>query len=351
MIPDNAYAELGLTPGASEDEVKAAWRRLASQWHPDRNRSAAAISRMQRINQAIEQIRQSDGGHDDPDERDEAPVADADVHADAAASPAQARTISRKVKLTLEEAAAGCIKALRGKLIDRCTLCAGAGFRVVAGVCAECNGRGAVRRSAWFGWSGLSTRCTACGGDGVARQGCDACNASGKLPAREYRMNVRISHGVRDGDLLHVGQRRQSAGHPAVQLNLRVEVLPHALFELEADGTVRCEVPVDGFAWIANRAIDVPTLTGMQRLQLSRDCLSYRLRGQGFPTERRGPCGDQVVELAPIFPERLGTDQEILLDQLIAASSAPGGSVAATRLGDWRRALHSWEQGRARRSR
>ena len=136
-----------------------------------------------------------------------------------------------------------------------------------------------------------------------------------------------------------------------MQLNLRVAVLPHALFELGADGTVRCEVPVDGFAWIANRSIDVPTLTGMQRLQLSRDCLSYRLRGQGFPKERRGPCGDQLVEVAPIFPEQLGTDQEILLDQLIAASSGPLGSATATRLGDWRRALQSWEQGRTRHGR
>ncbi|HWI11106.1 MAG TPA: DnaJ C-terminal domain-containing protein [Burkholderiaceae bacterium] len=347
MIPDNAYAELGLAPGASDDEVKTAWRRLASQWHPDRNRSAAAIGRMQRINQAIEQIRQFDGGQAARDESNETPAGDAD----AAGSQAQVRTISRKVKLTLEEAAAGCVKALRGKLIDRCAPCAGTGFCVIGGACTECKGRGSVRQPAWFGWSGASTRCTACGGDGVARQGCDACSASGKLPPREYRINVRIPHGVRDGDLLHVGQRRQSSGHPAVQLNLRVEVLPHALFELDADGTIRCEVPVDGFAWIANRSIDVPTLTGMQGLQLSRDCLSYRLGGQGFPKERRGPCGDHLVELAPIFPERLGTDQEILLDQLIAASSGPGGSAAATRLGDWRRALQSWELGRTPRGR
>jgi molecular chaperone DnaJ len=347
VSPDNAYAELGLAPGASDDEVKTAWRRLASQWHPDRNRSAAAISRMQRINQAIEQIRRSDAGHDASDETRESPAGTSD----AKGSHAQPRTISRKIKLTLEEAAAGCVKTLRGKLVERCSSCAGAGFRLIGGACSECNGMGAVRQRAWFGWSAAPTECAACGGDGIAKQVCDACEGAGKLPAREYRVNVRIPHGVRDGDHLHVGQRRETAGHPAVQLNLRVELLPHALFELDADGTVHCEVPVDGFAWIANRLIDVPTLTGIQRLQLSRDCLSYRLGGQGFPRERRGPCGDQLVKVQPVFPERLGTDQEILLDQLMAASSGPRGSATGTRLGDWRRALQSWEQARTRRSR
>jgi molecular chaperone DnaJ len=304
LNPDNAYAELGLTPGASEDEVKAAWRRLASQWHPDRNRSAAAISRMQRINQAIEQICRTDVGHDVSNKNREAPAGTPD----AGGSHAKARTISRKIKLTLEEAAAGCIKVLRGNWIERCSPCAGVGFRVIGGACSECNGVGAVRPRAWFGWSGVPAECSACGGDGVAKQACDACNGTGKLPQREYRMNVRIPHGVRDGDQLHVGQRPQRAGHPVVQLNLRVELLPHALFELDADGAVHCEVPVDGFAWIANRSIDVPTLTGMQRLQLSRECLSYRLGGQGFPSERRGPRGDQLVTILPVFPERLGVD-------------------------------------------
>jgi molecular chaperone DnaJ len=57
------------------------------------------------------------------------------------------------------------------------------------------------------------------------------------------------------------------------------------------------------------------------------------------------------VRLRPVFPERLGVDQEILLDQLIATSSGAPGSATATRLGDWRRLLQTWEQGRTRHSR
>lgn len=83
-------------------------------------------------------------------------------------------------------------------------------------------------------------------------------------------------------------------------------------------------MPVDGFAWIANRLISVPTLSGLQPLHLSRDQLAYRLKKHGFPVERRWSRGDHLVTVQPIFPERLSTDQDILLDQLIAASSDPG---------------------------
>ncbi|MBK6851216.1 MAG: J domain-containing protein [Burkholderiales bacterium] len=62
MTADKAYAELGLAPGASEAEVKMAWRRLASRWHPDRNKSAEAIAKMQRINEALAQIREATSG-------------------------------------------------------------------------------------------------------------------------------------------------------------------------------------------------------------------------------------------------------------------------------------------------
>jgi molecular chaperone DnaJ len=365
---DHAYAELGLAPGASESEVKGAWRRLASLWHPDRNPSAAAMEKMQRINRALEQIRRSSLADDamgptGNTASDRAPGGDDTAGGDAPGAkrgsragdaPAgdtgsPSRTLSRKVKLTLEEAAAGCIKVMRGKVIDRCESCAGAGCRLPGGACPECAGAGAVRQRAWFGWFGVAAECAACDGDGMERLVCDACEGTGKLPARDYRVDVRIPHGVRDGDLLHAGGRKPRPGHLDVRLDLQVELVPHALFELAPDGTVHCEVPVDGFAWIANRSIDVPTLTGLQRLQLSREQLSYRLSGQGFPVDRRGPRGDQLVRLRPAFPERFSADQNILIDQLVASASSPDGSPSAKRLADWRKALRAWEQARTRR--
>lgn len=344
-----AYAELGLAPGASEAEVKVAWRRLASQWHPDRNPSAAAIDRMKRINQAIERIRAGRSDMPRPSEAGTraAPAADAaadrattgSATTDAGTSDRAAhayRTISRKVKLTLEEAAAGCVKVVRGRVVDVCGACTGAGMHKLGTACAACQGDGTVQRG-WYGWFGARTQtCEACHGDGIARQACLQCAGKGRLPPRAYQVNVRIPHGVRDGDVLHVGARQQP-------LDLRVEVLPHPLFTLDRDGTLHCEVPVDGFAWIAQRTIEVPTLFGLRRLPLSRDHLSYRLEGLGFPVTRQGVRGVQLVRLKPVFAPRLTSDQEILLDQLMAAA-APADCPAVARLSEWRRTLRTWER-------
>jgi molecular chaperone DnaJ len=371
---DNAFAILGLAPGATEVEAKAAWRRLVSQWHPDRNASASAVAKMQRINQAFKEIRRS-GFPDGPDlssadgstparpeqaRRSEDsngadPCGDSrDTHGNGSGDddPGASRTdgtdrhgraINRKVKLTLEEAAAGCTKVLQGRITDACTACAGVGYQVLTGACPQCEGSGAVRERAWYGWLGTPVECTACHGGGVARQPCRACDGTGKLAARRYRINVRIPHGARDGDLLHVDGRRARPGQPSDDFNLRVEVSGHAFFKLDDDGTISCEIPVDGFAWIANRSISVPTLGGLQSMQLHRDQRSYRLRGRGFPAERRGLRGDQVVEVVPIFPEQLSTDQNILLDQLLATFSGPDGQSSDDRLRAWGRALRAWE--------
>lgn len=365
MGTDDAFAELGLASGASEREVKAAWRRLASQWHPDRNDSADAVARMQRINQAFEEIRRAgfrtaseapaaeadvatpasatDPGSADA-ERDGDPAAFRDGNGDGDGTARQRRPIYRKVKLTLEEAAAGCIKVLRGKVTQTCRTCAGAGHQVLGGHCVRCGGSGAVPRRSFFGWPTGLVECEACLGGGIARQPCAACRSTGKAAPRSYQLKIRIPHGVRHGDLLHVDGRRLRPERLPSDLEIRVELQDHAFFKLDDDGTLRCEVPVDGFAWIAGRQLQVPTLTGLQSLQLRRGRLAYCLKGQGFPVERRGARGDQWVTLVPVFPERLSTDQQILLDQLCATTSGAGGA-ADERLQAWHRGLRAWERG------
>lgn len=389
---DTAYAELGLAPGASEREVKAAWRRLVSRWHPDRNASANAVRRMQRINQALEAIRRagfatddgapadapadgaapadnaadtadqarrqhgqeqaqgrgpgrrasraearSEPGDADPDRDDDAsghdgdapghegnaPGHEGDAPANEGDAPGPGRVLQRKLKLSLEEAATGCTKVLRGRFTLQCATCSGLGHRVLGGHCAPCGGSGAVRQSGWYGlFGGTATECGACHGSGIAREACADCGGSGTLGTRAYRLDVRLPHGVRDGDLLHVDARRSGAGDALRGIDLRVELQPHERFQLDDDGTLRCTLPVDGFAWVAQRTIDVPTLTGHHALRLRRDLSCHRLKGEGFPVQRRGPRGDLLVTVVPSFPERFSADQEILLDQLIATSTA-----------------------------
>jgi molecular chaperone DnaJ len=328
LVIENAYAELGLVPGASEAEVKAAWRRLVSQWHPDRNKTANALGRMQRINTAYEQIRLAGFEPGSPAANDMAATP-------SAPDPGpRGRTIRRRVRLTLEEAALGCTKVLRGNVTDGCGRCDGRGFRVLARACGECAGTGVVRQRAWYGWVSAMATCAACNGEQVAREVCDACEGAGQHTAT-YRHSVRIPAGVRQADMLHVE-------HRAGTIELRVELSAHKFFILDNDAILRCEMPVDGFAWMASRWIDVPTLTGVQRMRLRRDHHVYRLRGQGFPCERGGPRGDYVVTVVPTFPESLSAEQEALLDRLIAT---PAGPVRT-----WHRTLQAWDRGRRKRA-
>ena len=367
-----AFSELGLADTAGEREIKTAWRRLVSQWHPDRNTSVDAVARMQRINRAFDAIR--DAGFRNPvdwspfvDEPEPAPAAkprsaaapaqgQANASADEApfqagpeAESAPRKPISRRVRLTLEEAAAGCVKVLRGKMQQRCTSCEGRGHAAAALRCGACRGSGQVRPH-FFGWPGAAQDCEACAGSGKILHNCAACQGQGSV-AGSYEVKVRIPAGVRAGDQLHVASRRAGKQAPPADLDITVDWLAPDFFTLDEDGTVRCELPVDGFAWLAQREVPVPTLAGVQSLPLRRDQLQYVLSGQGFPNTRAAGSGaasrpDQVVLLRPVFPDSPSEAQNALLDQLIASTEAH----APPTLVAWRRTMASWAKGRGKTS-
>jgi molecular chaperone DnaJ len=311
MTVDDAYAELGLPPGADLAQAKAAWRSLVSRWHPDRNGHAGALARMQRINRALEQIRAAGESKAAPPPERSDP------------EPATVPTVHHRVTLTLEEAASGCIKLMQGTTLEDCTHCAGTGHAVVPQECPTCAGKGQVHERTWFGWYDIGKPCTDCNATGTVRPACPACDGRGKTERTRYRMSVRLPAYTRNGDTLHVPAAR---GKASVALDIHIAVRPHASLVFDdTDGSVRCEVPVDGFGWIANRTVDVPTLQGMQPLRLQRGQVMYRLAGQGFPPRTGGRPAEQIVIVVPRFPDQLSRKQERLLEQL-AQSTAKGGA-------------------------
>ena len=350
MDVENSYHELGLTAASTDAEIKVAWRRLAARWHPDRNDSPAALRKIQRINRALEQIRKSRraavapgaGGNTETNENSQSETGPASESREGYdAKPG--RTLHHTVRLTLEDAAAGCVRVLQGEVADDCAGCAATGLRRHASECQACGGTGQVRQSLWFGWASTLVECSGCQGRGVARRPCGACAGTGKAPARRYRCRVTIPPGLRDGDLLQFPARAQAhAGEHREALCVRVELQPHEFFELEEDGTVKCEIPVDGFAWIANRWIVVPTPTGPQQMRLRRGHLGYRIKGQGYPSERSGPRADCIVTVVPMFPEEFSRKQEAQIDRLIASNSCSAGTAAEFRVSEWNESLERW---------
>lgn len=341
MDTQEAYDELGVDPGVSDAELKATWRRLVAAWHPDRNATAGADWRMQHINKAyqhIRQLRDGDGDGTDEDASNGAPAASSRASA-APESDASKKTHARKVRLSLEDAILGCTRTLRGHFTHSCSACVGKGQRVLAQACATCRGSGAVRRAALFGWLWNQESCADCGGDGRQRESCDVCDGSGELTVA-YRRRVRFPAGIRDGHLLSLPTSRH--GGLEIGLELEVEIEPHPLFAFGSDGLLRCEMPVNGYAWMSGRWVEVPTPNGLQQMRLSRDALAYRLGGQGFPTTLRGPRGDYIVKVVPVFPAGDDPEQEALLEQLIASSTRAVEADRSQPLGQWQRRLKRW---------
>ncbi len=331
MNLDNPYGELGLAPGSSDAEVKAAWRRLSAHWHPDRNDSPHALRKIQRINRALDEIRRS---------RNEAGTG--------VQEEARHPTVDHTVTITLEEAVSGCTREVQGELVDACADCEGSGLEAAATECGECAGSGRARSPAWFAWMALPAECGACHGQGVTRHQCAVCGGSGTAPARSYRCSVPVAPRTRAGTVIEVVTRLQGPPRktrPALRVRVRVELQPHPFFALEADGTVTFELPVDGFAWTANRWIEVPTPRGLQQMKLRRGSLTYRIRGAGLAPEHSDAPADCIVTVVPLFPPELDSDQEAAIDRLIAGNSGSAATAAGDRIAAWNRTLADWQDG------
>lgn len=344
MHIDDPYSELGLDPGCSDAELKAAWRRLAARWHPDRNDSPQALRRIQRINLALEQIRAL---------RSE-PACEAESQAESQAGAPSARpdpaphedpALVHELSLTLEEAACGCVRTIEGQVQSGCAACGGSGQQAEPVPCASCGGEGRVANLLWFGWGSPWTPCKDCAGEGAVHVACGECGGSGRAPLRRYRGQVRIPPGVREGDLLSatVPLKGGKGGPSRLPLSVRVALAPHAFFALAADGTVRLEVPVDGFAWMASRWVEVPTPHGPQQMRLQRGALAYRIRERGLAPAAGERPADCLVTVVPLFPETLSAAQEALVDALVAANSGDPASPAGERMQAWQATLSAWQ--------
>lgn len=331
MRIDDAYTELGLAPGAPDAEVKAAWRRLVSRWHPDRNASAEAAALIQRINGAYERIRLAGVSADGAD----------------APAPADGRTVQRRVRLSIEEAVLGCTRVLRGRLVDDCVACSGGGAQGAPLRCATCGGSGRRRGDWWVAWPPVATPCADCDGSGTRQPACPACDGAGTL-TRRYRCTVRLPAGLRQGDRLGADGGGAHRGGFDGRLDLQIELAPHPFFRIGDDGLLRAELPVDGFAWLAQRWVEIPAPTGLQQLRLRRGRLVYRLPGLGLPPGPHAspqdgrPRGDYLVTVVPTFPDQPDAEQQALLDRLaVIAGAQPAPALRA-----WQQRLQAWARGR-----
>ena len=335
------YELLGVQRSASADDVKRAYRRLAMEFHPDRNPdNSAAEEKFKALSEAYAVLSDSDKrrrydqfGHSAFDSS--APggfdVSDLGSLGDMLedflgemfgrrGGGGRSRPTDLRFDLTLrfEEAALGVEKQIEYERKELCTSCHGSGADPAANhtECPACMGRGSVRYQR--GIFASSRPCSACEGTGV-RPGarCRTCSGAGVL-RRKSRLMVRVPAGVDDGAVRTVSGAGDHSPMGASDLHVHVKVEPHPLFTRKG-ADLLCQVPVSFPQVALGDQIEVPTLEGKVTMKLpagTQPGKVFRLRGKGLPVFGGYGKGDQLVEVLVEVPETLTDRQRELLEEL-----------------------------------
>ena len=358
MQINDAFREMGLSASATADEAKAVYRRIASQWHPDRNPSHQATARMKALNAAYEVVRkhlQQAGQRPSAAAAQDKPASNASTaHAARSARPGagqasanarRGRDIVRTLRLNLFEAAFGCQKTLSGSVTDPCEQCAGAGVYPPGAdmLCTDCKGEGHAKESYFF--YVRKVVCTGCQGRGHVPSRCDACQGTGKSLAHSWAVEVKVPPGVTQGKQIRAAGLGGRAGRLAARgdLHITLSIDPHPLFTLDG-ANLRVELPITFWKWQAGGTLTVPTLDGVTQVQMAPRCQELQIPGQGWPA--LGRPGAEVtaaerraltVRLRVLEPGPLTQEQKQLLEALDQAS-------AHEELERWRQSLSEWTQ-------
>ena len=332
------YKTLGVAHDAPALEIKAAYRKLALQFHPDRNPGdAAAEERFKVVSQAYavlgdeEKRARYDRLGDVPGDLpfgDGADLAKVTEFFDAIFGDlfglGRKRAAGQDLRYTLEldfdEAALGCQKAIRFARSEDCRACGGSGAQGgAAGLqpCARCAGQGWTRLKAGF----LSSRraCLACGGSGqIPRVRCKTCSGTGLCEAeREYL--VRVPPGSQAGSTQRVAGEGSPGrrGGPAGDLHVIVRARPHPFYRQQGD-VLEVEVPVRVDEAALGTEIEVPLLDARVRMKIpagTQPGSVFRVRGKGLPAAGGGR-GDAHVRVQVEVPSVSGDQARAALDKL-----------------------------------
>lgn len=346
------YEVLGIGRGVAEDEIKKAYRRLAIQFHPDRNPGdKQAEERFKEANEAYQvlsdpekraqydrfghaafQGQQGPGGFGGFDFTQGFEEVFSDIFGDFFGSGrGRSRSRSRRgddlrydLEVEFEEAARGAEKVIKFQRLTVCDACHGTRARAGEGVqtCPNCRGTGQVRTQQ--GFFSIATTCGQCRGEGaIIADPCVKCQGQGRV-RKAVSLSVRIPPGVDNGSRLKLRNEGEAGfgGGPSGDLYVVVHVKEHALF-VRQDNDVVIEAPISFPQAALGSEIEVPTLDGKIKLKIPAGTQSgkiFRLKGKGFVDLHGYGRGDHLVRIVVETPRRLSGRQRELLEEFARVS-------------------------------
>jgi molecular chaperone DnaJ len=343
MSKRDYYEVLGVSRGASEEDLKKAYRRCAMKYHPDRNPGDhEAEVRFKECKEAYEVL--SDGGKRRMyDQHGHAAFEHGmgggnagpgfgpdmgDIFGDifgnifggggGGRGPRRGADVGYVMELDLEEAVAGIEKRIELPTLAECRSCDGTGSEDrKLETCTTCGGRGQVRFQR--GIFAMQQACPACGGRGqTIANPCKACHGNGRIE-EEKVLSVKIPAGVDSGDRIRLAGEGEAgpAGAPPGDLYVEVRVRPHPIFERDGDD-LHCEVPIRISQAALGDSVRVPTLGGEAEIRIPAETQTgkvFRLRDKGVKSVRSRAPGDLYCKVVVETPVNLTARQRELLEQ------------------------------------
>ncbi|MGD9661332.1 MAG: molecular chaperone DnaJ [Porticoccaceae bacterium] len=345
MSKRDYYEVLGVERGASEADIKKAYRRVAMKHHPDRNPDdAGAEEKFKEASEAYEILsdKQKRAAYDQFGHAGVSGGAGGgggagfgnfsdifgDVFGDifgggggrSRGGPRRGSDLQYNLELDLEEAVRGVTKQIRVPTLVACDLCEGSGAKKGSSPtrCSTCGGVGQVRMSQ--GIFQVQQTCPTCRGRGtVISDPCTACHGAGRKEEAKT-LSVKIPAGVDNGDRIRLSGEGEAgpAGGPPGDLYVQVMVREHEIFQRDGRN-LYCEVPISIVDAALGGELEVPTLSGRVKLKVPPETQTgrlFRLRGKGVSSVRGGGPGDLLCRVVVETPINLNARQKELLREL-----------------------------------
>jgi len=368
MAKRDFYEILGVAKGASEDEIKKSYRKLAMKYHPDRNPdNKEAEEKFKEVKEAYEMLTNPEKreaydryGHAGVDPNSgmgggfgggAGGFGDAfgDIFGDIFGGGRGGRgggpqvyrgaDLRYNLEITLEQAAHGFDTTIRVPSWDKCDTCHGSGAKpgTQPVTCTTCAGHGQVRMQQ--GFFSIQQTCPKCHGTGkIIPEPCATCAGAGRIK-RNKTLEVKIPAGIDDGMRIRSSGNGEPGmnGGPPGDLYVEIHIKAHQVFQRDGDD-LHCEMPISYATAALGGEIEVPTLGGKVSFTVPEGTQSgkvFRLRGKGVKGVRSGMAGDLFCHVVVETPVRLTERQKEMLREF-ESSMTEGGSKHSPQSKSWK---------------